>query len=488
MSSRPEQRPRPEPIPERKFRVEIADLPEKYVQAIKAGKMVSLATQYYPDKHPLRSIQVDLVPDAGEFIVRARINNIFSREVAINFQKLMVGLQQLYPMAMMGGFPVFESPKGIQFTVENTRNSGFRIIAVGFSDVRGVSHVMPEFAEFLETVVESAFYTCGIFAPKMELKLALPETQAKDEAAAKEQEAEAKKAEDKAVFNETVTFKDIGGNEDLKSVLRTLAAGIRNPELYKRWGSKPPRAILLHGPSGTGKTLAANALANEAGVRFVALSSEKIFNMYVGNSEKNIAGVFDEADQYPGQTILFIDEIESIFSNRALHADSSARSSVHGILLQRIDGLKTSGKVTLVGATNLIDVLDPALISRFSRQIEVPLPDAQARMEIFNIHAKRYEREAGRKIFRGIDWAELVDATEGKSGRDIEGIVWLAIDAKINAEVERSLSRRRGRVSNTINHEELMTALLNHRPEKKQRPPLSFPGLLEETVSRPRNR
>jgi transitional endoplasmic reticulum ATPase len=186
-----------------------------------------------------------------------------------------------------------------------------------------------------------------------------------------------------------VSYEDIGGlhNEILK-VREMIELPLKHPELFDRLGIDPPKGVLLHGPPGTGKTLIAKAVANESGANFYTINGPEIMSKFYGQSEENLRKIFEEA-QKNAPSIIFLDEIDAIAPKRSeVHGEVERR--VVSQLLTLMDGLKGRGKVIVIGATNIPDVIDPALRrpGRFDREIRIDVPDRNGRKEILLIHTR----------------------------------------------------------------------------------------------------
>ncbi len=186
-----------------------------------------------------------------------------------------------------------------------------------------------------------------------------------------------------------VSYEDIGGLQDeIQKVREMIELPLKSPELFKRLGIDPPKGVLLHGPPGTGKTLIAKAVANESNANFYTINGPEIMSKFYGQSEENLRKIFEDA-QKNAPSIIFLDEIDAIAPKRSeVHGEVERR--VVSQLLTLMDGLKGRGKVIVIGATNLPDVIDPALRrpGRFDREIRVDVPDREGRKEILQIHTR----------------------------------------------------------------------------------------------------
>jgi len=199
-------------------------------------------------------------------------------------------------------------------------------------------------------------------------------------------EEAAKLAEEESL---RVSYEDIGGlHNEISKVREMIELPLKHPEVFNRLGIDPPKGVLLHGPPGTGKTLIAKAVANESGASFYTVNGPEIMSKFYGQSEENLRKVFDEA-QKNAPSIVFLDEIDAIAPKRSeVHGEVERR--VVSQLLTLMDGLKGRGKVIVIGATNIPDILDPALRrpGRFDREIRIDVPDAAGRKEILQIHTR----------------------------------------------------------------------------------------------------
>jgi len=216
-----------------------------------------------------------------------------------------------------------------------------------------------------------------------------------------------------------VRWSDIGGLEEVKRSLReNVELPLRYPEIYERYGIKPPRGVLLYGPPGCGKTLLAKAVATESGANFIAVKGPEIMSKWVGESERAIREIFRKARLY-APVVIFFDEIDAIASLRGIETDSGASERVVTQLITEMDGIQKLENVVVLAATNRPDLLDPALLrpGRFDKLIYVPPPDFNARLEILRIHTRSIP------LSRDVNLVELARITEGYSGADLEAVV-----------------------------------------------------------------
>jgi len=214
-----------------------------------------------------------------------------------------------------------------------------------------------------------------------------------------------------------VTYEDIGGLDgELEQVREMIELPMRHPELFKRLGIDPPKGVLLHGPPGTGKTLIAKAVANEIDANFHTISGPEIMSKYYGESEEKLREVFEEASE-ESPAIIFMDELDSIAPKRE-EAGGDVERRVVAQLLSLMDGLEERGEVVVIGATNRVDAIDPALRrgGRFDREIEVGVPDRDGRKEILQVHTRNMP------LVDGIDLDEYAENTHGFVGADLESL------------------------------------------------------------------
>lgn len=211
---------------------------------------------------------------------------------------------------------------------------------------------------------------------------------------------------------------DVGGYKDVKLELReAIVAPIKQKELTYTYGIKPPNGILLFGPPGTGKTLLMKALAKELNVGFYYVKCSDLLSEWYGESEKNLSEVFSIARK-KAPCVLFFDEIDSIGKRRDSYTSDDVAPRVMSVLLEEMDGFKGKKNVITIGATNIPDQLDPALMrpGRFDKIIYMHLPDAEARKEIFKVHLGKLP------IDKNLDFDKLAQMTERYSGADIKNI------------------------------------------------------------------
>lgn len=226
-------------------------------------------------------------------------------------------------------------------------------------------------------------------------------------------------------------LEDIGGLEDAKREIQGLSFALRNPELHRRWGTTPPKGILLYGPPGTGKTLLAKALASLAGAVFYHLRIPNIISKWHGESGEVIGKVFAIVKEV-GQGILFIDEVDALTLDRGSEEARAASRRLVNTILENLDELKAFDQIMVVASTNRSDAVDPALISpgRIDRLIEVPMPGSGDKRQILEIHQRKAEKIAGRRLFKELDYDSILARTVRLTGADLAEVVRRALEEK----------------------------------------------------------
>ena len=217
--------------------------------------------------------------------------------------------------------------------------------------------------------------------------------------------------------NIEVTYEDIGGlTEEVKKIREMVELPLKHPEIFERLGVEPPKGVLLHGPPGTGKTLLARAVASETESNFILLNGPEIMSKFYGESEKKVREIFDEAEKN-APSIIFIDEIDAIAPKRE-DVQGEVERRVVSQLLTMMDGLKSRGKVVVIGATNRPNSIDPALRrpGRFDREVEISVPDKQGRLAILKIHSRNMPLD------KTVDLDKIASVTHGFVGADISAL------------------------------------------------------------------
>ncbi len=222
-----------------------------------------------------------------------------------------------------------------------------------------------------------------------------------------------------------VTFKDVAGVDEAKEELQEIIEFLKDPQKFQKLGGRIPKGVLLMGPTGTGKTLLAKAVAGEAGVPFFSISGSDFVEMFVGVGASRVRDLFDQGKRAAKQSghgaIIFIDEIDAVGRQRfaGIGGGHDEREQTLNALLVEMDGFDTQEGVILIGATNRPDVLDPALLrpGRFDRTIVVDRPDIVGREAIIKVHTR------GIKLGTGVDLNKIARQTPGFSGADLANLV-----------------------------------------------------------------
>ena len=216
-----------------------------------------------------------------------------------------------------------------------------------------------------------------------------------------------------------VTYEDIGGlHKEINKIREMIELPLKYPEVFDRLGIEAPKGVLLHGSPGCGKTLIARAVASETDAYFYHISGPEVIHKFYGESEAHLRAIFEKArEQAPA--IIFIDEIDAIAAKREeIRGDQQVERRVVAQLLALLDGLKSRGRVIVIGATNIPNVLDPALRrpGRFDREISIAIPDKNGRLEILHIHTR------GMPLASDVDLERLAEITHGFVGADLEAL------------------------------------------------------------------
>src|SRR5713226_9495414 len=215
----------------------------------------------------------------------------------------------------------------------------------------------------------------------------------------------------------SISFADVAGLEEVKEELTEVVEFLRNPKRFEKLGARVPKGILLYGPPGTGKTLLAKAIASESGAQFYSQSASAFVEMFAGLGASRIRKLFNEARKH-APAIIFIDELDAVGAARTGHGFNREQDQTLNQLLVELDGFSTGEQVVVMGASNRIQDLDPALLrpGRFDRQMLVATPDLRGREEILRVHTR------GKPLAADVDLSVGARPTAGLTGADLANI------------------------------------------------------------------
>ena len=216
------------------------------------------------------------------------------------------------------------------------------------------------------------------------------------------------------------TFEDVAGYAEVKKEIREVVDFLTEPTKFAEIGARVPKGVLLVGPPGTGKTLIARAVAGEAGVPFLSVTGSDFMEMFVGVGASRVRDLFQSARKM-GRAIIFIDELDSIGRKRGagLGGGHDEREQTLNQMLSEMDGFEDTEGIVMLAATNRPDILDPALLrpGRFDRQVVVPLPELEDRLQILEVHTK------GKRVGDNVDLGVVARGSPGMSGADLANLV-----------------------------------------------------------------
>jgi transitional endoplasmic reticulum ATPase len=230
-----------------------------------------------------------------------------------------------------------------------------------------------------------------------------------------------------------VPWSAIGGLDEVKRELQEAVEWpLRYPDLYAKLGHTMPKGLLMYGPSGTGKTLLAKAVATESEANFISVRGPELLSKWVGESERGIREIFRRARQ-ASPCVVFFDEIDSIVPTRGMGGDSMVTERVVSQLLTELDGIQALSGVVVLAATNRSDMIDPALLrpGRFDKIVFVPMPDKHARQKILEIHSK------DKPIGPDLDLSKISELTDGFSGADTGSVANTAVSLVLHEYLAR---------------------------------------------------
>ncbi len=246
------------------------------------------------------------------------------------------------------------------------------------------------------------------------------------------------------IENPDVSWDEVGGLENVKRELQEAVEWpMKYPTLYSKLGHRMPRGILLHGPSGTGKTLLAKAVATESEANFISVRGPELLSKWVGESERGIREIFRRARQ-ASPCVIFFDEIDSIAPIRGVGGETAVTERVVSQLLTELDGIESLHGVVVLAATNRADMIDTALLrpGRFDKIVLVPMPDKEGRKKIIEISTKEIPIDRESKSESGknpdyVDLEKLADSTDGLSGADVASIANTAVSLVIHEFLDK---------------------------------------------------
>jgi len=243
----------------------------------------------------------------------------------------------------------------------------------------------------------------------------------------------------------SVSFDEVGGLGQAKTVLRGFASALTTPQLYAEWGITPPRGVLLYGPPGTGKATLARALAGASQAIFYHLKLGNLTSKFGANTGELLQEILRIAIG-EGTAVLLFDELDALSLDHLLPPPQAREAGARLVaaLCEKLDGVDPSARILVVGTTSRTDVLDPALVApgHLDHLIEVSLPDAAGQEEILGLIRARTERNAGRPLFEPIDSRKILPLMGGMSGADISVILRRALGSKVHAAAEGATPSR----------------------------------------------
>jgi proteasome regulatory subunit len=233
-----------------------------------------------------------------------------------------------------------------------------------------------------------------------------------------------------------MSFGQIGGLADAKSIVRSFATALTDPELYRNWGITPPKGLLIYGPPGTGKSMLARALATEAGAIFYHLKLLNLTSKFGPNTGELLQEILGVAREQ-GKGVLFLDEADALSLEHLLPSAQAREASARLVaaLCEKLDGLAPFSRMVVVAATNRTDSVDASLVQpgRLDRLVEVTLPDGAAQQEILDLARAQAEASAGRPLLADIDYRSVLPPMGGMNGAEIAEVLRRALEQKVHA-------------------------------------------------------
>ena len=328
-------------------------------------------------------------------------------------------------------------------------------VSLGGARTRKTTLSGSPFFEDIFPELKEHFMAAGFGFP-FDLKLIVAETNPKTaviitEATEVKLNPKAVQIEEEKVLD--VTYEDIGGlEEEVKKVREMVELPLKHPEIFQRLGIEPPKGVLLHGPPGTGKTLLAKAVANESDATFLTINGPEVMSKFVGEAEKRIRDIFDEAEK-KAPSIIFIDEVDAIAPKRE-ESYGEVERRVVAQLLATMDGMKGRGSVVVIAATNRPNALDPAMRrpGRFDRELVIGVPSKKGRLDILKIHTRNMP------LTPDVDLKKIAAKTHGFVGADMG---MLCKEAAMNV-IRKSLPTLKTKDEGTIPPEILEKLQVTH--------------------------
>ena len=215
----------------------------------------------------------------------------------------------------------------------------------------------------------------------------------------------------------TVRWEDVAGADEAREDLQEIVEFLQDPKRFKKLGARVPKGVLLYGPPGTGKTLMAKAIATESGANFYFQSASSFVEMFVGVGSARIRRLFSEARKHQ-PAIIFIDELDAVGTSRSGGSHNREHDQTLNQLLVELDGFEEAERLIIMGASNRLEDLDPALLrpGRFDRQIHVSPPDLNGRAEILEVHTRN------KPLAGDVDLRRIARQTSGLTGADLANI------------------------------------------------------------------
>lgn len=471
------------------FRIRV-DNPDLLFEAIQSG--VSGEVGKILLEKPVESLEVNVLSGLEDFNYLAKVNPDFTWEQKQNSgtERITTSVVKRYSgLTERGGNLIVTAPRGTRIVVSIRTGFGERIgITTGILEERfgdGAVQLAPapkitresfenttaDFTEFLEAYIKEFYKETKKPSPDEELVIKSPKQLLGERGRGRLRDMTTPEGLIGKIEIErpSVSFAEIGGQTNAKREIEGLAFALSNPDLYRKWGTKPPKGIILYGPPGTGKTLMARALASQANARFFHIEASDISSKWYGESEEIVKSIFELANASDEKTIVFFDEVDAVAPHRTGAHEATQR--VLATLLENMDGIVAKENVVVVASTNRLDAIEPALLraGRFDRWVEVPLPDEDGRRQIFEIHMRKAAEVAERDLFNHVNLDEVVAKTEKSSGADIAEIVRRSLEEKVREEGTT------GQEPDVITTEDIIKEIKGYERTRETRRSIGFP-------------